>query len=170
MAGFEQQQKEWFSRAFLMAVSATAGYTVQHQQDDIHGVDVVVRNEGISVDFQLKATTVPEYGIEPDYGTDCLKFDLDVPTYDKLRGTHGSPRTAPGYIMVAVLPEKNADWLVHRDSHLRLHRTAYWLGLTGMAATPNRTKVRLYLPLANVVTAPALQKIMQLAHERALRL
>jgi hypothetical protein len=169
MAGFDQQQKEWFSRAFLMAVSAAAGFTVQPQQDDIHGVDVVVRNEGISVDFQLKATAVPEYGVRSEDGADCLKFDLDVPTYDKLRGTHQAPRTAPGYIMVAVLPPKKVDWLAHRDGHMRLHRTAYWLGLTGMPETTNTTKVRLYLPLSNVVTASALQEIMQQAHERALR-
>jgi hypothetical protein len=59
MGGTTADHKEWFSRAFVMAVAASAGYSVQPQQDDVDGVDVVLRHNGITVDVQLKATAVP---------------------------------------------------------------------------------------------------------------
>src|SRR5450759_2380317 len=98
MGGTTADHKEWFSRAFVMAVAASAGYSVQPQQDDVDGVDVVVRDGGITVDVQLKATAVPSYG------RNGLRFDLDVKTYDKLR----TDRSSPGYLVVAVLPGDGA--------------------------------------------------------------
>lgn len=158
MAGSEEKHKEWFSRAYLMAVGASAGYTVQPQQDDVDGVDAVVRDGGITVDVQLKATAAP------DYGQDCLKFDLNVPTYNKLR----IDRNSPGYLVVAVVPKKRSLWLEHKEGHMSMHRLAYWLEITNMPVTPNRATIRLEIPLANRLTEDALVEIMAKARERVM--
>jgi hypothetical protein len=156
-----QQQKEWFSRAFVVAVSSAAGYTVSWQADDVYGVDVVVRWDAVPVDFQLKATASPEYG------DGCLKFDLDVPTYDKLRDR---VRGGPGYLLVAVIPENVGDWLKQQDDELLLRHRAFWIDLTGQPSTDNTTKVRVYLPLGNLLDVEALHGIMARARERLLNL
>lgn len=156
MGGTLANHKEWFSRAFLMAVAASAGYSVQPLQDDVDGVDVVVRDGGITVDVQLKATAVPSYGHSG------LQFDLDVKTYDKLR----TDRNSPGYLVVAVLPDEGVAWIDHRGNHMRMHRLAYWLDITGMPPTLNQATISLTIPLANRVTEEALVAIMTDARRR----
>lgn len=158
MGGTTADHKEWFSRAFVMAIAASAGYSVQPQQDDVDGVDVVLRHKGITVDVQLKATAVPSYG------QNSLLFDLDVKTYNKLR----TNRTSLGYLVVAVLPEDGAAWIDHYQDHMRMHRLAYWLEITGMPPTSNQAKVRLTIPLANRVTEDALTAIMKDAWKRGM--
>jgi hypothetical protein len=158
MGGTTADHKEWFSRAFVMAVAASAGYSVQPIQDDVDGVDVVVRHGGITVDVQLKATAVPSYG------RNGLLFDLDVKTYDKLR----TNRNSPGYLVVAVLPEEGMAWIDHRANHMQMHRLAYWLDITGMSPTPNRATISLTIPLANRVTEEALVAIMTDARTRVM--
>ena len=160
MGGTTADHKEWFSRAFVMAVAASAGYSVQTQQDDVDGVDVVLRHDGITVDVQLKATAVPSYG------RNGLLFDLDVKTYNKLR----TNRTSLGYLVVTVLPGDGAAWIDHDKNYMRMHRLAYWLRITGMPPTPNQTKIRLAIPLANRVTEDALAAIMKDAWKRAMTL
>lgn len=158
MGGTTANHKEWFSRAFLMAVAASAGYSVQPVQDDVDGVDVVVRHGGITVDVQLKATAAPTYR------KGGLQFDLDVKTYDKLR----TDRNSPGYLVVAVLPEEGAAWIDHHADHMRMHRLAYWLEITGMPPTPNQSTISLTIPLANRVTEDALAAIMTEALRRVM--
>jgi hypothetical protein len=143
-----------------MAVAASAGVQVQPLQDDVEGVDVVLRHEGISVDVQLKATSVPKYG------QGILKFDLDVKTYDKLRAV---PRTAPGYLVVAVLPADRRRWVSHERVHMRMRRLAYWLDMTGMPDVPNSVTVRVEIPLSNRVTEAAVVEIMADARQRLMK-
>lgn len=155
---YPQQQKEWFSRAFLAAVSAGAGYRLVWPQDDVDGVDGTVRDSGVTVDFQLKATGSPKF-------TDgSLLFDLDVPTYRKLSGV----RTSPGYLLVVVIPADTADWMLHTTDKLELRHCGYWLDLTGMSATPNEATIRLKIPCKNTLTVAGLVDIMGRARQRAM--
>lgn len=158
MGGTEADHKEWFSRAFVMAVAASAGFAVQPIQDDVDGVDVELRDGGITVDVQLKATAVPEIA------GGFLKFDLDVKTYDKLR----KDRNSPGYLVVAILPKRRTQWIAHKADHMRMLRRAYWLELTGMKDTANGSTIRLSIPLENEVTELSLRQIMNSARVRAM--
>jgi hypothetical protein len=151
------QRKEWLSRAYVTAVAATAGYSTQVVQDDFFGADAQVRDGAVLVEFQLKATA------SPILADDALKYDLDVPTYNKLRD---AVRSAPGYLLVLVLPEDPIDWLAHSAEELAMRHCGYWLDLTGMPPTNNTSTIRLELPLANKMTVEKLQHIMLLARRR----
>ncbi len=158
MGGTEADHKEWFSRAYVMAVAASAGLAVQPIQDDVDGVDVELRDGGITVDVQLKATAVPTIG------PGVLKFDLDVKTYDKLR----VDRNSPGYLVVAIVPPDRDKWIDHGQGFMRLLKSAFWLEITGMEPSDNCSTIRLDIPLDNRVTEDALRRIMADARRRAM--
>lgn len=158
MGGTDADHKEWFSRAFVMAVAASAGFAVQPIQDDVDGVDVELRDGGITVDVQLKATAVPTIG------RGVLKFDLDVKTYDKLR----TDRNSPGYLVVAIVPADRQKWIDHGEGLTSLFKFAFWLEITGMTAVTNNATIRLDIPLTNRVTEDALRRIMADARRRAM--
>lgn len=151
------QRKEWLSRAFLIAVTATAGYSTEFVLNDRYGTDAVVREGGVTVDFQLKATA------SPVLTADALNFDLDVPTYNKLRDPI---RSAPGYLLVVIVPTSPDDWLSHSDHELVLRHCGYWKDLTGAPETANLAKVRVRMPLENILNVSNMYSIMESARER----
>lgn len=150
---YAQQRKEWFSRAFLIAAASVAGFRVSWTggSEDVDGVDATVRDGGVTVDFQLKATS------SPNLRNGCLLFDLDVPTYNKLRGI----RSSPAYLLVATLPKTVSEWLELTDKEATLRHRSYWLKLSNMPITGNKARIRLSVPEANMLTAKSIQEIMQ---------
>ena len=50
------QQKEWFSRSFLVGVAAAAGCPVELRLNDVNGVDATVHDGGIQTDWQLRGS------------------------------------------------------------------------------------------------------------------
>lgn len=152
MAGLENQYKEWFSRAFLQAVTAKAGVAVEFISNDVWGVDAALIQAGDSVDIQLKATSslLRDSAGRP-------QFDLDVATYDKLRATS---RHAYAYLVLVEVPELRVDWVAHEPGRLLLAREAYFFRLTGLPSTGNASRVRLTFPLENLLTADSIERIM----------
>jgi hypothetical protein len=157
MPGLDEKRKEWFSRAFLIAVAVVAGFKVEWQLDDVDGVDGCLKDGGVSTDWQLKSTAHPKYDGED------LMFDLDVVTYNKLRVA----RTAEAYLGVVVLPtDRRKDWLHHCSDSLTLYKTGYWLKLSGMKATTNTSRIRLRIPAANRLDSAQVRQIMSAARKR----
>lgn len=159
MAPSENQYKEWFSRAFLQATSAKAGVGLDFTGNDFWGVDATLALDGDAVDIQLKATA--SLMRDPDGRP---QFDLDVPTYEKLRVPN---RHAYAYLVVVEVPELRVDWVTHEPARVVLAREAYFLLLTGQPATPNTSTVRVTVPPDNLLTAEAIQRIMH--HSRTSR-
>ena len=151
------KRKEWLSRSYVEAIAAAAGYHVQVVTDDVDGTDVVIREGGVTVEFQLKATAVPKVDEE------AIAFDLDVPTYNKLRDP---VRSAPGYLVVMHLPETPEAWLTHASEALLIRHCVYWYAMGGLPATTNATTQRVKVPIANLLDVPSLRAIMQAARAR----
>lgn len=149
-------QKEWFSHAFLVGVAATAGYPVELTLNDVNGVDATVKDRGVTVEWQLKATSSPEYSKDGNF----LHFDLDVRTYDLLTET----RNTPGYLGVIVLPKDSIDWAHQTPERLKLRNGGHWLRITGLPQTTNTTTVRVQIPVGNVLSVDQVRQIM--ANER----
>lgn len=151
MADGSPKQKERFSRAWLIAAAAAADFTYEIVTDDERGVDMTV-NSGLHViDFQLKATS------KPDIQDGHLVHDLDVRTYDLLR----SPRRAGyGVLALVVLGDDVDTWHQMDAEGTHLARSAYFLPLLGMAATPNDSTVRLKVPLTNLLDPTAMRMLM----------
>jgi hypothetical protein len=153
-----QQSKEWFSRAFLVAVASVAGYPVSWVggTEDINGVDATVWDGGVTVDFQLKATS------SPNVDSEDLLFDLDVSTYHKLSGI----RSSPGYLLVVTLPKHKSEWATLNQAEMLLRHRSYWLDLSSMPKTVNTSTIRLRLPSENLLTALSITEIMRDARRR----
>lgn len=148
----EQQYKEWFSRAFVQAISASAGVAAEWVQNDMYGVDVVLRRRGVSVDVQLKATSVPEFD---DDG--AMVFDLDVATYNALAD---SGRMAPAYLVVVTIGSERSSWVGHVPMQTGLLHEARWLRISGLPQSPNSATVRLKVPASNLLTARAVARFV----------
>lgn len=151
------QQKEWFSRSFLVGVAAAASYPVEIRLNDVNGVDATVHDGGIQTDWQLKGTSSPEFSVDGA----TLFFDLDVRTYKLFTDA----RNASAFLGVVVVPDDRADWVSVTDDSLNLRHCGYWQKISGMPATPNTSTVRIHLPVAQLLTVSAMQTIMKSERE-----
>jgi hypothetical protein len=152
MVGLENQYKEWFSRSFLSAAAASAGVAMQLIQDDVFGVDLVLKEGYTSIDVQLKATSSPTFNSEGD-----LLFDLDVATYDKLRTTE---RDNSAYLVIAVVDPDRSRWVALDENGTVLRDRAYWLRLTGLPSTRSQSTVRLTVSREQTVTAESVRQLV----------
>jgi hypothetical protein len=157
MGGLAEQQKERFSRAWIVAAAAGADYTYDVLMDDLHGVDMTVRDQRWVLDFQLKATS------HPTIKGNHLIHDLDVRTYDLLRDPE---RTGYGVLALIVVHDDPQQWLDMDGAGTRLARSAYYLPMAGLPAKENTATVRLRIPLSNLLTIAAMKSLMNLAAAR----
>lgn len=145
------KQKERFSRAWVIAAAAAADFTYEIVADDQRGVDMTVHSLEHTLDFQLKATSNPEFQ------DDCVVHDLDIRTYNLLRSQQ---RSGYGVLALIVVGDDTAAWQVMDHDGTSLARSAYYLPLFGMPSTANEATIRLKVPLDNLLTAGAMQTLM----------
>jgi hypothetical protein len=151
-------RQEGLCRAYAYAVAAAAGVATSVPVPD-YGVDLSLRSivqrgqrrrdARLQFDLQLRSTTRASL-------TDShVIYDLDVATYDLLR-EESSVRC---FLVVLVLPEDEALWLVQSPAELMIRHCAYWHSLRGAAATSATSSVRVFIPLAQMFTPQAVQSI-----------
>ncbi len=151
------KQKEYFSRAWVVAAASAADFTYAIVADDERGVDMTVHSDIQTLDFQLKATS------HPDVQGDCLVHDLDVRTYDLLRNTQ---RAGYGVLALVVVGDDTATWHTMDTAGTSLAHSAYYLPLHGMPETQNEATIRLKVPVRNLLTAEAMRALMSLQAAR----
>jgi hypothetical protein len=157
VGGTPEQQKERYSRAWVVAAAAGADYTYTILPDDVHGVDMTVRHDLHSIDFQLKSTASP---IDQD---GHIAFDLDVTTYDLLRQTQ---RSGLGVLALIVVDDDREQWLAFDADGTHLKWTAYYLSLHGKPQVANTATVRLKVPKSNLLTIDGMKALMAEAAAR----
>lgn len=148
---------ERYSRAWVVAAAAGADFTYQLLADDVHSVDMTVRDDEHAIDFQIKSTLMPK-----DQG-EALAFDLDVTAYNRLRARN---RTGLGVLALVVVDADRRAWLTFDSDGTRLRWAAYYLCLLDAPATDNRAKVRLSVPKANLLTIEAMKDLMATSASR----
>ena len=158
MGDLTDQQKEWFSRSFLVGIAAAAKFPVELTLNDVNGVDATVHDGGISTDWQLKGTSSPVWSSDGK----TLYFDLDVRTYNLFAGD----RNSSGYLGVVVVPDDDAQWAAVSDQELLLRHCGYWQKITGLPATRNRSTIRIHLPITQKLTVSQIQEIMSAERKR----
>jgi len=151
-------QQEAFSRAYIHAVAAAAGfkYSDGPLPDDDH-VDVTVTSTGPmglirspKVDIQAKCRLGPPDG-------DPIAYALDVDDHEGLRHLdYGSPRI----LVVVFVPEDVALWAEHTEEKLILSYCGYWVCLQGQPQTSNKATVTVYLPRRNTFSVAGLTELM----------
>lgn len=152
------QQKEWFSRSFLVGIAAAAKFPVELTLNDVNGVDATVHDGGISTDWQLKGTSSPNWSADKK----TLYFDLDVRTYNLFIGD----RNSSGYLGVVVVPDDDAQWATVSDKELLLRHCGYWQKITGLPASVNTTSVRIHLPITQKLDVVQMRDIMAAERKR----
>ena len=152
-------QKEQFSRAYVLAVAAVAGYAWYQPSVDDDSVDLGIARRGGAgtvrsprLELQLKCHAAPTPG-EPTFG-----FPLKLKNYDDLR----DDRVQVSRILVVVLvPDAPEDWLDHSEAQLALRRCGYWISLRGLPATDNENSVTVTIPRAQPFHVDALRSMME---------
>ncbi|RAU21683.1 hypothetical protein CU669_11945 [Paramagnetospirillum kuznetsovii] len=149
---------ECFSRAFVQAICARAGYQYNIPSSDFDSIDGEIEGRyGVrpSVGFQLKATS------QDLVCKGNIHFSLPAKNYDDLRIDTLRPRI----LLVVLLPKEEEDWLHFAPNLLVMRRGAYWLSLRGkMPITTNSVTVK--VPLSQPFNPDTLDAMMRKVDRR----
>lgn len=150
--------KEKFSDAYLRAVVSAARMHVEPREVDTDSVDGYIQYTGpLGGDFspligyQLKCTATPTR-----FRNDHLPFRLSVKNYEDLRVFSAVRRI----LIVVIVPEAVADWVLHDESELRVRRCGYWMSLRGAPPTRNLRWQTVQVPRQNRFTVSDLDQMM----------
>jgi hypothetical protein len=149
------------SLAYLHAVAANEGFAVDVPHIDSDSVDaeicakgkldVTSKKQSPKIQVQLKATINALANINGD-----IAYPLPIKNYDDLRADTVLPRL----LIILVLPQQQADWLIHHPDELILKKCAYYVNLKGLPASMNAGHETVYVPTANMLTPAALKDLM----------
>ena len=132
-------QKEQFSRAYVQAVAAVAGYAWSQPSVDEDSIDLTLAARGgggtirsPKLDLQLKchAQNTPT--------ETTFAYPLKIKNYDELRD---DTVMVPRILVIVLVPDKVDDWLTHAENELSLRRCAYWSSLRGLPPTQNANTI-----------------------------
>lgn len=159
------QQKELFSKAYVRAVAAVAGFSIDLLELDFDSIDLQITagsGDG-SVYFpelklQLKCTSSDV--MDSEY----IRYPLKLKNYNDLRRNALVPRI----LVVVLVPENLEDWLQQSEAELCLRNCAYWMSLRGQPETQNIANVTVSLPRSNQFTVEALKSMIQRISEGSL--
>ena len=152
-------RQEQFSKAYVRAIAAVAGFNVCTYDVDNDSVDLgLVGNRRVGVDvrspkldMQLKCTMS-----DTGHGTE-LPFYLSLKNYDDLRDPDVH---TPRILVVVCVPEDVPEWLHEQPEATAMRRCAYWFSLRGMEPSKNETKERIHIPRTQGFTVAALTQMM----------
>jgi hypothetical protein len=162
----ENEQKQQLSIAYVHAVAARAGYACQITSVDNDSIDVQLAARGMvhqqavlrspRIDIQLKATShrVLQEGF--------LAFPLPIKNYNDLR----EPVLVPRILVVLLLPQDEALWLVQSEDAMVTKHCAYWMALLGEPETKNQSTVTVQLPRHQQFTVAGLRSLMEKVSRR----
>lgn len=156
-------REEALSRAYVRAVAARAGYTVDTDDFDRDGIDLRIHAGGPmrpALALQLKAT-VNLGEVRDGY----YHYPLDARNYESLR----IETMAPRLLVVLGLPHEEEQWLTITTENLVMRRCAYWLDLKGAEERENVSSVTVRIPVANVFDVENLRSLMEQAREESIR-
>ena len=151
------QRKELFSKAYVRAVAAVAGCSVDQPENDYDSVDLCIKAIGYDpmqphrLELQLKCTSRDVLDAE------FVRYPLNVKNYNDLRVTTFIPRL----LIVVLVPENIEEWIQQSESEMLIKHCAYWVSLRGMPETRNTNRITVELLRQNQFTAEALESIMQ---------
>jgi hypothetical protein len=152
-------RQEQFSKAWVRAVAAVAGYNITSCEVDDDSIDIGFtgnRKDGVHVrapklELQLKCQ-----GTDDGQGPH-LSYALSMKNYDDLRDPEVH---VPRILVVCCVPENVSEWL-HEDAETTaMRRCAYWLSLRNFAAVPNETTRTVRLPRSQLFNTTALREMM----------
>jgi hypothetical protein len=165
-----QHTQESLCLAHIYALAGMAGVNFGLRSIFDYGVDgqfspIVVRQDGrrassgYPLDFQAKATT------DWELRGDTIVYDLEAKTYDDMVSRQTSETTL--VLILLCLPRTQAEWHETTGSATTLRHCCYWQILQGEPCGNASTK-RIFIPVANMLTADAVRALLAAERERRL--
>lgn len=152
------QQKELFSKAYVRAVAAVAGFSVSQPEVDDDSIDlkIVARGgEGVvfspELNLQLKCTS------RDVLDGQFIRYPVRIKNYRDLIVNSQVPRL----LVVVLVPENLENWLQQSEDEMCMRHCAYWVSLRGQPERLNTANVTVELSRSNQFTVEALKSIMQ---------
>ncbi len=152
------QQKELFSKAYVRAVAAVAGFSVSQPEVDDDSIDlkIVARGgEGVvfspELNLQLKCTS------RDVLDGQFIRYPVRIKNYRDLIVNSQVPRL----LVVVLVPENLENWLQQSEDEMCMRYCAYWVSLRGLPERLNTANVTVELSRSNQFTVEALKSIMQ---------
>lgn len=154
---------EDMSEAYLRALCAANGFSVDRGVHDNDGCDVVISCKGFvepdstvyspKLEVQLKSSssqiTTNEDG--------SITYSLEVKNYKSLINT---TRMVPQILVVFHMHKEEHLWLEHSSEWLKITKCAYWISLKGNEDTENKNTINITIPSDHILTKESLWGIM----------
>ncbi len=154
---------EEMSEAYVRALCAVNGYTVNRVNPDNDGYDITIscpqKPASDSIIFsptmhvQLKSS-YSKIKLQPD---GSIKYPLEVKNYKSLVNPN---RMIPLILVVFHMPENEEHWIEQTPEWLKIKKCAYWISLKGLEETSNSETITIKLPVDHILTKESLKSIM----------
>ena len=151
-------QKEQFSKAYVQAVAACAGFSWSEPSVDDDSIDMCLHGTGGGgtiksprLDLQIKCT-----GSESPT-TANFSYSVKLKNYNDLRD---ESVMIPRILIVVLVPDSLLDWVNHSETELSLRRCGYWLSLRGMTTSANATAQTVQMNRSQQFNVDSLQSMM----------
>ncbi|NKK59857.1 DUF4365 domain-containing protein [Rhizobium leguminosarum bv. viciae] len=165
-----QHTQESLSRAYIHAISGTAGVNCSIDRQFDYGFDGTFRGvsirgsrrveNGFPLDYQLKCTK------NWSHEGDNVAYNIETKTYNDL--VTRDPEGLGAVLILLCVPEEQHQWAVFSEEFMTLRRCCYYTILSGDPVPNENSKKKILIPRANVLTADALNQL--LSDERARKL
>lgn len=162
MPNTKQISMEDMSIAYLQALCAVNGYSLEEVKHDNYGVDCHVQCSGYpsencslccpSINVQLKSSYSQ---VREENG--FIVYNLEVKNYKDLIKTD---RFVPTILVLLHMYEEKDRWLSHTPEQLIIRKCAYWVSLKGKEDTDNTQSITIRIPIANLLTPSSLKELM----------
>lgn len=158
--------KEALSCAFVAALAARAGVILNIGETFDYGVDghfrdaVIFNNRrrcgvGITLDFQLKATT--KWSVDP--GLLHINYDVEVKAYNDIAVRE--PEETKMILIVLCLPHDEIEWVAACNDNLLLKHCCYWYDISGgVLPKPEDQRHTIAIPMKNLLDPLAVKQLL----------
>jgi len=163
MPNTQQLKMEDMSEAYLRALCAANGFSIDRSNHDNDGYDVGISCKGLltpecirrspKLDIQLKSS----YSKITNNEDGSITFQLEVKNYKTLIQ---SDRMVPQILVVLHMHRDEALWLEHTKDWLKISKCAYWICLEGQEDTANAHSINIKIPSDHILTKESLWDIM----------
>ncbi len=131
------QQMEQFNIAYVLAITANAGFNHATPVVDDHSVDIAISAEfptekGKRSDPEIKLQLKSEGDLHIENGV--VSYKLKKKNYDDLRKNCANPR----YLIVCDLPKKPGQWLAHKKKFMTLKKALLLGIIKGFSRKPKQ--------------------------------
>lgn len=172
MPNQEQTRMEDVSEAYLRALCAVNGYSVDTSNHDNDGVDITIcckgkpedtcKHSSPKLDIQLKSS----YANIRNNTDGSITYALEVKNYKWLID---KSRIIPLILVVFQMPNDQNQWIEQNVDWLKIKKCAYWISLKGESDTDNTSTISITIPASNLLTKDVLKDLMvKIANGRSL--